>query len=238
MYHVILYYNYCNTLYHIIMYCIVSYEIKLYHTTSFYLLVYCMVLYRIVLYHNRIAWHCFSSCHIASCRIVILIFLSILIFQRRNIKTYSMFGNIIYGREGREKSGEGVYPLTQISIHQTVTKGGNPPSCTAPEESYEKSVGLVAADIGGKLLGPRRLAVTATVTAPPWFSWHSISPGDGRWNDPECTFNLVIHSICSNLRVSALSRATFSSPFSLKFHLELYWLLPSIFIMWNHNSVW
>lgn len=124
--------------------------------------------------------------------------------------------------KGVEKSGEGVYPLTQISIHQTVMKGGNPPSRTAPKESYEKSVGSVAADIGGKLLGPRRLAVTATVTAPPWFSWHSISPGNGRWNDPECTFNLVIHSICSNLRVSALSRATFGSPFSLKFHLELY----------------
>lgn len=76
-------------------------------------------------------------------------------------------GNIIDGREGREKGG--VYPLTQISIHQAVTKGGNPPSRTAPEESYEKSVGLVAADIGGKLLGPRRLAVTATVTAPRGF---------------------------------------------------------------------
>lgn len=169
-----------------------------------------------------IASHCSSLCHIASRRIVILIFINILIFQRRNVKTCSTFGNIIYGREGREKSREGVYPLTEISIHQAVTKGGNPPIRTAPEESYEKSVGLVAADIGGKLLGPRRLAVTVTVTAPPWFSWHSISPGNGRWNDPECTFNLVIHSICSNLRVSALSRATFNSPFSLKFHLELY----------------
>lgn len=36
----------------------------------------------------------------------------------------------------------------------------------APEDSNEKSAGLVAADMRGKLLGPCRLPVTAAVTAP------------------------------------------------------------------------
>lgn len=63
-------------------------------------------------------------------------------------------------KEGRR---EDIYPLAQISIHQAVTAGQ--PSGLR-RDSNEKSAGLVAADMRGKLLGLCRLPVTATVTAP------------------------------------------------------------------------
>lgn len=63
----------------------------------------------------------------------------------------------------RESRRGDIYPLAQISIHQAVTAGQ--PSGLL-RDSNEKSAGLVAADMRGKLLGLCRLPVTTTVTAP------------------------------------------------------------------------
>lgn len=101
----------------------------------------------------------------------------------------------------------------------------------APEDSNEKSAGLAAADMRGKLLGPLQAPRHRRGDSAPWFACHSISPGEAYGMTRSAPLTWLFIQFAQTWEWARCPGRPLSAaplPLSLKFHLELRWLLPQV----------
>lgn len=183
-------YAHCAVTYRIIQYCTILHRITSYYIMSSPIVAYCKALYQIVTYcivsyHHILpggAVYVFISflwvllfsitfdikmCdilmhHVPPSRTVSPNSKNVAISQRKKRwrKPTARSSNV----DGRERGAKRGHLSPRPDIHSSSCHGRA--TQRAPEDSNEKSAGLVAADMRGKLLGPCRLPVTAAVTAP------------------------------------------------------------------------